>query len=334
MTIKRQRRCLTVTAKSCGLLCVALLSGCLSDGSELIPPEPGSGGTTFNVVVGNGQQPGVPIYAWSVGPISFLDVVRTSNPNAPVWGFNVDGGADVVPSPVTHGATPSGTTPIGGSEPVLTNGVQYRVRITRNTTNQQFVAVFTLPIIATTAALASVNAEDGTPWTWDVSHSATVPPNAAVDDAAGPTRVVAIAAGGAHSLALHADGTVWSWGANESGQLGNNSTSDSATPVRVTGLARVIAVAAGERHSLALTEDGSVWAWGENGSSQVGDGTTVNRSVPVRVEFLSNIAAIAAGKLHSMALAADGTVWNWGGNYSGQLGDGTTANSARPVAAR
>lgn len=321
-------------AKSCGLLGVAVLSGCLNDGSSLIPPEPGAGSNNSNLTVGNGQHAGVPIYAWQVGSISFLDVVRTSNENAPVWGFNVPGGADVVSSPVTHGQLPPGADAIGNSEPILTNGIQYRVRIVRNSTNQQFVVVFTLPIVAgSTSAMAGLTT-NGTPWTWGVSRAAVTgaASSLAPDNATGPTHIVAIAAGGAHSLALDADGTVWSWGANGSGQLGNSTTADSATPVHVTGLAHVTAVAAGDRHSLALAEDGSVWAWGENSSSQVGDGTTVNRSVPMRVEFLSKIVAIAAGKLHSMALAADGTVWGWGGNYSGQLGNGTTANSARPVA--
>lgn len=33
--------------------------------------------------------------------------------------------------------------------------------------------------------------------------------------------IAALAAGGAHSLALAADGAVWDWGANTYGQLGN-----------------------------------------------------------------------------------------------------------------
>ena len=38
------------------------------------------------------------------------------------------------------------------------------------------------------------------------------------------TGVVAIAAGGTHSLALKSDGTVWAWGYNYYGQLGNGTT--------------------------------------------------------------------------------------------------------------
>jgi uncharacterized repeat protein (TIGR01451 family) len=45
--------------------------------------------------------------------------------------------------------------------------------------------------------------------------------------------VVAIAAGGAHSLAVKRDGTVWAWGANYQGQLGDEPNTIRLTPVQV-----------------------------------------------------------------------------------------------------
>ena len=321
--------------KSTGFLSAAMLSGCLlSDGSELIPSEADTVVSTELIV---GASPDMrPNYVWTIGGVSFLDVVRVSNQSAPVWGFNVPGGADVVQSPIKHGELPAGATLIGGSEPVLTPGVQYRVRIQRNTTNQQFSAVFTPPDGSAARLTPSALAGQGTSWQWGAAGNSQRGVAAAVNDSSvdanGLGHVVAIAAGGHHNLAIDADGGVWSWGANDSGQLGTGNNMDSATPARVTGLPRITAVAAGERHSLALSSDGSVWAWGDNSSSQVGDGTTVNRNAPVRAEFLGKMVAVAAGKLHSMALAADGTVWSWGGNYSGQLGNGTTANGAQPAA--
>lgn len=325
---------LITAAKSGGLLVTAALAGCLSNGSELIPAEAGSSNTNLLVVTPDPSRPNQPSYRWNIGTIAALDVVRTTNPSSPVWGFSVDGGADLVPSPVTHGTFPVNGVSIASSEPVLTAGVQYRVHIRRNTTNQDLVATFTPPngsgAALTRAALAarSLVTNDGTAWTLGAKADGTAS-SIALN---GLDHVIAIAAGANHSLAITADGGIWSWGSNISGQLGNGSVADSAVPVRVTGLPRAVAVAAGDAHSVALADDGTVWAWGDNSSGQVGDGTNVNRATPVRVEFLGGIVAIAAGKLHSMALAADGTVWNWGGNYSGQLGNGTTANNAKPVA--
>jgi hypothetical protein len=61
------------------------------------------------------------------------------------------------------------------------------------------------------------------------------------DAPVGLSNVVALAGGGAHSLALKADGTVAAWGANFSGQC--------SVP---SGLSNVIGLGAGEYSSLAL----------------------------------------------------------------------------------
>jgi hypothetical protein len=71
----------------------------------------------------------------------------------------------------------------------------------------------------------------------------------------GLTDVVAIAAGGVHSLARTADDTVWAWGANGFGQVGDGSTTSRLTPVPIDGLTDGIAIAAGAWHSLALTRE-------------------------------------------------------------------------------
>jgi alpha-tubulin suppressor-like RCC1 family protein len=174
------------------------------------------------------------------------------------------------------------------------------------------------------------------------------------------SNVVAIAAGGDHSLALKGDGTVWAWGSNWNGQLGDNTTVSHSTPVQVRHpdfyygaepLTGVVAIAVGggswvEPHSLALKKDGTVLAWGANGSGQLGDGSNTPSLVPVPVVDPSNttlpltgVIGIAAGGgdiggigfAHSLALKDDGTVWAWGANRLGQLGDGTTTDSSIPV---
>jgi alpha-tubulin suppressor-like RCC1 family protein len=147
----------------------------------------------------------------------------------------------------------------------------------------------------------------------------------------------AIAVGANHTLAL-SGGKVWAWGANGDGQLGNNTQTDSATPVQVldstgTALTGVQEIAAGANHSLALKNDGTVWAWGRNTQGQLGDSTTTDSAKPVQVKmgasnFLTGITAIAAGGEHSLALDGLGNVWAWGGNWTGQIGQ--TTNPTQP----
>ena len=51
----------------------------------------------------------------------------------------------------------------------------------------------------------------------------------------GITDATAITAGGEHSCALHRDGAISCWGNNKYGKLGDGTTRNSSTPVRVTG---------------------------------------------------------------------------------------------------
>lgn len=134
-------------------------------------------------------------------------------------------------------------------------------------------------------------------------------------------RIVAVAAGASHSLALRSDGTVWAWGANSSGQLGNGTEDDSPTPQPVKGLSDAIAIAAGRDHSLALKRDGTVWAWGSNSHHQLGNGgDRPIEALPVQVFGLTDVTAVDAAGDNSMALRGDGTVWVWGSNSYYQLG--------------
>ncbi|MEC4685983.1 MAG: RCC1 repeat-containing protein [Nitrospirota bacterium] len=139
--------------------------------------------------------------------------------------------------------------------------------------------------------------------------------------------VVAIAAGGRHSIALKTDGTVWAWGSNRVGQLGDGTTTSSTSPVEVTGIENIAVIAAGGSHSIALKTDGTVWAWGYNKYGQLGDGTTIDSPVPIQISALTDVVDIATGGIgasNTFALKDDGTLWAWGGNLYGQLGNGTT----------
>ena len=88
-----------------------------------------------------------------------------------------------------------------------------------------------------------------------------------------------LAAGLDFNLVIKNDGTLWAWGRNNYGQLGDGTTVDRHTPIKVGSGFK--AVAAGWGHSLGLKKDGTLWAWGMNHAGQLGDGTTNNSNKPI-----------------------------------------------------
>jgi alpha-tubulin suppressor-like RCC1 family protein len=183
------------------------------------------------------------------------------------------------------------------------------------------------------------------------------------------SNVIAVAAGGNHSLALVQVGptntSVWAWGSNVFGQLGDQTVTNRAAAVQVSDippngafLVGVTKIAAGGSHSLALRSNGSVSSWGYNGFGQLGQRirfqnlSTLNRTFPDQVlkvdastvppgtASLTNVTDIAAGGSHSLAVVNDGPdpsnpdtarVWAWGYNILGQLGDGTIIDKPNAV---
>lgn len=172
--------------------------------------------------------------------------------------------------------------------------------------------------------------------------TSNVPVAVTSSDVLSGKKIVGLAPGRDHSLALCADGTVAAWGSNASGQLGNGSGAPSTIPVAVStsgvlSSKKVVAIAAGAYHSLALCSDGTVVAWGLNSAGQLGNGNTSTSNVPVAVSTAGVLAgqkvvALTAGKYFSAALLASGAVVTWGENTSGQLGNNSTTSSSLPVA--
>ena len=169
--------------------------------------------------------------------------------------------------------------------------------------------------------------------------------------------IISVVDGWAQSIALAADGSVYAFGLNNYGQLGDNTTTDRATPIQVLKGAYsgttylgdnannpIISFMAGENHNIALAADGSVYAFGRNNYGQLGDNTTTNRATPINVlkgaysgttylgDNVNNpIISFAGGYKHNIAIAADGSVYAFGYNGYGQLGDNTTADRATPI---
>ena len=97
--------------------------------------------------------------------------------------------------------------------------------------------------------------------------------------------IIAISAGDYHVLALDKEGNVWAWGYNLYGQLGDGTSYNRWTPVRVEKIGEgsgyltdIVYIDAGFNHSMAIDKSGSFgtfWVWGDNsfGKLGLGEGT-------------------------------------------------------------
>lgn len=105
-----------------------------------------------------------------------------------------------------------------------------------------------------------------------------------------PTQVVGLlgtatqlAAGAVHTCALVSDGSAYCWGQNLQGQLGDGSTVNRTSAVRVTGNLRFRSIHAGGSLTCGIALDGTQYCWGLNQNGQLGDGSRQSRSAPIAV---------------------------------------------------
>lgn len=132
--------------------------------------------------------------------------------------------------------------------------------------------------------------------------------------------VMAIAAGGAHSLFLKSDGSLWGMGYGYWGQLGDEVGYQTNRPVEIVS-SNVTAIAAGGSHSAFLKSDGSLWTMGHNAYGQLGNGTLNETNQPQEI-VTGNVTSVTLGSDYSLFLQTDGSLWAMGNNRLGQLGDG------------
>ncbi|XP_048510356.1 X-linked retinitis pigmentosa GTPase regulator-like [Athalia rosae] len=147
---------------------------------------------------------------------------------------------------------------------------------------------------------------------------------------AGP-RILQIAAGSHHSMALISDGGVIAWGSNLEGQLGLPGTTGLVNkPTKVPIPEPVRAISTGYYHSAFLTESGLIYVCGEAESGKLG--IVVNfstQAAPKQLQLPGPAAKIACGGHHSLVLTETGALYCFGSNVSGQLGMGVSVTEVQ-----
>ena len=146
------------------------------------------------------------------------------------------------------------------------------------------------------------------------------------------TGVVKIATGFWHSCAVLSNGTARCWGRNSWGNLGNGTSTDSNTPVQVSGITNAIDIAASAHATCAILATGALTCWGHNGYGELANGTGASSNVPVPVPSLtSGVTDVSGTETFYCATTASGAAKCWGRNDWSNLGDGTTTMRTTPV---
>lgn len=127
-----------------------------------------------------------------------------------------------------------------------------------------------------------------------------------------------IASSDSHTLVLKADGSLWAWGSNRHGVLGDCTTIDRKSPVKVGEGFQ--AITAGRESSYAIKSDGSLWGWGAGYAGQLGDGGMADQPCPTVIGY--DFRVVSANWSMAVGIKRDGSLWSWGGSAYGGLGDG------------
>lgn len=176
-------------------------------------------------------------------------------------------------------------------------------------------------------------------------------------------KVIQIACGEYHSLALTQMEDLYSWGRGFEGQLGLYTQGpievvSKPTYVKFFNRMKVKSIAAGSYYSFAITNDGELYGWGEARLGQLGCGKQSLVFIPQRIAIKDKEEAImrqshssislressprsinpnnpcsdyrvrkvAAGFGHTAAITEDDSLFMWGLNVFGQLGIGERRN--------
>ena len=123
-------------------------------------------------------------------------------------------------------------------------------------------------------------------------------------------------------MAITTNGDLYCWGWNDHGQVGNGTTNNQYTPVKI--LSNVSYITCSENTSAAITTNGDLYCWGRFS----GNGNFNNQLTPVKIlNDVSYITCSHGALPYNAAIITNGDLYCWGDNIHGQLGCGTSIGS-------
>ncbi len=145
-----------------------------------------------------------------------------------------------------------------------------------------------------------------------------------------------VSANAVHTCGIRNDGSAWCWGYNAQGEIGDATTTNRHTPIRIGTAADWVDLELGWDHSCALKADTTLWCWGYNNTGALGLGPVDEKvsDEPVQVGGTTvgetGWTTVSGGSGYTSALH-DGSLWAWGADGFGELGDGTIKHKITPV---
>ena len=159
-------------------------------------------------------------------------------------------------------------------------------------------------------------------------------------------KVVDVAVGDYHTVALTEDGNVWTWGyggkkgmfnwmySQEIGALGHGNKDAHYMPTKVAWFEergiKIKSIAAGLYHCVAIDEENQMYSWGRGLYGVLGNGNNDYQLLPQKVETIegvkqestpaASVARFDATDEMTVALTDNGFLNSWGKNDRGQLG--------------
>ena len=155
------------------------------------------------------------------------------------------------------------------------------------------------------------------------------------------TKIIKIACGYAHSLALASTHQVYSWGSGKYGCLGHKSSMNAYEPklieydINSKPFEHVYSISCGMHFSMALDELGNVYSWGCGNAGRLGHSDENSVGNPKIIQFFDSekikIMSIACGDTHAAGISTSKELFSWGAGNNGMLGHGNYYDNKTPT---
>ena len=148
-------------------------------------------------------------------------------------------------------------------------------------------------------------------------------------------RVVDIACGSRHSMAIDENGDLYTWGEGRCGQLGRGKERSTIYPTKVEFFddennpmqVKIKVASAGVGHSACITENNELFTWGLNNYGQLGTGDNVTQWSPVQLTHdtgayvLQPILSVDCCSFSTFVIDESGRLFSFGKGYLGHGGE-------------